>query len=55
MYGAYIAEGQVIIDGVGLVQDHPFNDYGWAARATEFVPTDDDWKLVVWVKCADAA
>jgi hypothetical protein len=41
-----------IVDGVGLVQDHPFNEYGWAARATEFVPTDTAWQLVVWVRCA---
>jgi hypothetical protein len=52
VYGEFIGEGQVIVDGVGLVQDHPFNEYGWAARATEFVPTDTTWQLVVWVRCA---
>ena len=52
VYGEWVGDGQLIVDGVGLVQDHPFNEYGWAARATEFVPTDTTWQLVVWVRCA---
>ena len=55
VYGEFIDEGQLIIDGVGLIQDHPFNEYGWAARAAEFVATDLNWRLVVWVRCADVS
>lgn len=55
VYGEQTGEGQVIIDGVALVQDHPFNEYGWAVRASEFIPTDAAWKVVVWVRCATAS
>ena len=53
VYGEYSDGGQVIIDGVALVQNHPFNTYGWSARASEFVAVDDAWQLHVWAICAD--
>jgi hypothetical protein len=43
-----------IIDGVGLVESNPFNEYGWSARAEEFVATADSWYLKVWAVCANA-
>lgn len=56
VYGAELdGGGQVIVHGVGLVQNHPFNDYGWGARAEELVPTATPWRLSVWVICADAS
>jgi hypothetical protein len=53
VYGEYSDGGQVIIDGVALVQNHPFNTYGWSARASEFVAVGDAWQLHVWAICAD--
>lgn len=55
VYGPFVGGGQLIVDGVALVQSHPFNEYGWGARADELVPTDDDWHLSVWVICADVS
>jgi hypothetical protein len=52
VYGPPIADGQAVVQGVGLVQNHPFNATGWTARASEFIPTDDDWYLGVWAICA---
>ena len=55
VYGKQVEGGQLYAQGVALVQDQPFNDYGWAARADELVPTDDDWYLFVEVTCADVS
>jgi hypothetical protein len=55
VYGEWTAEGQNIVDGVALVQDHPFNDNGWGARADEFIPTADNWYLFVKITCADVS
>lgn len=56
VYGTTLAGGgQVIIDGVALVQNHPVNESGWGARADEFIPTDEPWILHVWAICADAS
>jgi hypothetical protein len=55
VYGPWVGGAQVIIDGVGIVQDHPFNDDGWIVRASEFVPTDDNWYLFAKVTCADVS
>jgi hypothetical protein len=53
VYGPLVAGGQLIVDGVAIVQSNPFNDDGWGARAAEFVPTEDTWYLSVWAICAD--
>lgn len=55
VYGVQFAEGQAIVDGVALVQSHPANGTSWAARASEFIPTDDAWYLAVWAICADVS
>lgn len=55
VYGAWVGGAQVIIDGVAIVQNHPVNGYGWAARASELIPADDDWHLAVWAICADVS
>ena len=55
VYGTPTGEGQEIIYGVALIQDQPFNEEGWAARAAEIVPTDSNWKLQVWAICANVS
>ena len=55
VYGEQIEGGQLIVEGVALVQDQPFGDTEWAARADEFIPTDDNWYLFVEVTCADVS
>jgi len=55
VYGPWINGGQQIINGVGLVQDHPFNDTGWVSTAEEFVSTGNAWYLFVKVICADVS
>jgi hypothetical protein len=55
VYGPWSGDQQLIVDGVGLVADHPFNEEGWIARAQEFIPTDDDWYLFVKAICANVS
>lgn len=55
VYGPWVGDAQLIVDGVGIVQDHPFNEDGWGARAEEFVPTGQDWYLFVKAICADVS
>jgi hypothetical protein len=52
VYGTATGEGQEVIHGVALIQDHPFNDDGWSGRAEEIIPTDSNWVLQVWAICA---
>jgi hypothetical protein len=55
VYGEWTAQGQILVDGVGLIMDHPFNDTGWVAKAEEFVPTANGWYLFIKIVCADVS
>jgi len=53
IWGPMVDGGQQLIYGVGLASSMPWNDYGWAARALEFVPTDDEWFVSAYAICAN--